>query len=98
MAMQTPRYSLDASLAPFNVEPELLKVLSAIGFAVVDIGRCLRKGTKGYGAEAVGTQNTFGDEQLAVDVTSDKAVFDQLRRCGNVMNAASEETCDREQV
>ena len=69
----------------------MLGVLSAISRSVVDIGVALRDGNKGFAAKQVGTQNSFGDNQLEVDVTSDRAVFKRLEASG-LCAAASEET------
>lgn len=89
---------LHAALSRFHVDPELLTVLSAIGTSVVEIGTSLRRGSRGFEAVKLGSHNSFGDEQLAVDVSADDVVFENLRRCRKVATAASEETCDKEQI
>lgn len=91
-------HNLAAALSRFHVDPELLTVLSAISKSVVEIGTSLRKGSRGFEAVSVGSHNSFGDEQLAVDVSADELVFHNLRRCQRVATAASEETCDKEQI
>eukprot|EP01062_Namystynia_karyoxenos_P016162 TRINITY_DN1588_c1_g4_i1.p2 TRINITY_DN1588_c1_g4~~TRINITY_DN1588_c1_g4_i1.p2 ORF type:complete len:346 (+),score=108.72 TRINITY_DN1588_c1_g4_i1:69-1040(+) len=75
-------YSADA-------DPGLCKVLSAIADSCEAIGSYLRVAS---GSAKHGAQNAFGDEQLEVDVATDKAVFDRLRACGSCSIAASEET------
>lgn len=47
---------------------------------------------------AVGSINTFGDQQLAADVEADRLVFDALRSCGAVACASSEETTDMQHL
>jgi len=74
------------------VSSDLLKILSGISRAVVDIGTQLRAGSNGFSTGQVGTQNTFGDDQLEVDVTTDKAVFERLKASGVCAVASSEET------
>ena len=44
------------------------------------------------GAAQHTTTNTFGDEQLKVDLLSDRMIFDRLKACSAVAAAASEET------
>lgn len=73
-------------------DPDLRVLLDSIGAACVDIATSLRTGAKGYGTGRIGEQNKFGDNQLEVDVASDKAVFDRLRRSGVCALASSEET------
>merc|ERR1719361_1894791 len=62
---------LESCLGKLVADKDLLGVLSAIARSVVDIGVGLRQGSRGYGCKPVGTQNTFGDDQLAIDVTPD---------------------------
>jgi sedoheptulose-bisphosphatase len=77
-----------------EVSGDLVNILSAISRAIVDIGVAQRRGSNGFGAGIVGTQNVFGDEQLEVDVTSDKAVFERLKASGICAVASSEETTE----
>jgi len=86
--------TLDECLKEFKIETDLLSVLNAIANAVVDIGQGLRDCSKQFSASATNTQNDFGDHQLQIDVTSDKAVFKHLKNCGKVETASSEETTD----
>ncbi|CAD7924283.1 unnamed protein product [Amoebophrya sp. A120] len=84
-----------AGVLPFGDDansPELTAVLGAIAKSVVDIGVRLREGGAEFAAEAVGTQNSFGDVQLSVDVSSDKVVFQRLKGLAAV--ASSEETTE----
>ena len=78
--------------------PEFLQNLhstfSAICRSVVDIGVALREGNEGFEAKKAGTSNVFGDDQLAVDVTSDNAVFNRLQASGVVATGSSEETVE----
>ncbi|CAD7934929.1 unnamed protein product [Amoebophrya sp. A25] len=74
------------------VNGDVIQVLTAISKSVVDIGVALREGASGFKAEAVGTANSFGDDQLAVDLASDQAVFARLKASGLVAVASSEET------
>jgi len=83
---------LEACLGDQLADKDLLGVLSAISRSVVDIGVALRDGNKGFAAKQVGTQNSFGDNQLEVDVTSDRAVFKRLEASGLCAAASSEET------
>uniref|UniRef100_A0A7S2UUN7 Fructose-bisphosphatase n=1 Tax=Fibrocapsa japonica TaxID=94617 RepID=A0A7S2UUN7_9STRA len=72
-----------------NVCPKLASVLSRLLEATGDISKKLREGTS---HEQAGTQNRFGDNQLEVDIATDKIVFDALKSCGHVSVASSEET------
>jgi len=54
------------------------------------IGTSIRDGA--FSSDKVGTENTFGDDQLEVDVKSDKVIFDALKESGCVHTAASEES------
>jgi len=73
-----------------GVEMGLKAVLQAIAASVVDIAESLRVGDAS--TDVVGTQNKFGDEQLEVDIKSDKAVFSQLRASGHCAVGSSEES------
>ena len=65
------------------------KLLDSVLNACRIIGYNLREGT--YSSDAVGTQNDFGDNQLDVDLQTDKVLFDHLKDCGVVAKASSEE-------
>lgn len=67
----------------------LALVLSALLSACREIGDGLRNCS--YSAAKVGTQNTFGDNQLDVDVKTDAVIFRHLKSSGKVSVAASEE-------
>lgn len=54
------------------------------------IAENLRAGDE-YSTEQVGTQNTFGDNQLDVDVKTDEVLFNALKASGLVKVASSEE-------
>eukprot|EP00899_Mesostigma_viride_P001818 jgi/Mesvir1/11637/Mv00038-RA.1 len=74
-----------------EVEPPSLRtVIACIASAVGEIALCLRTAS----VSPIGTTNTFGDKQLAVDVIADKIVFDALRESGLVATASSEELTD----
>lgn len=93
MALSVEDETLNALLeeiAP-GLDTGLKAVLRAIAGSVVDITGALRAGDAAADVY-VGTQNKFGDEQLDVDVKSDKAVFTRLRESGHCAVASSEET------
>lgn len=68
----------------------LPKLLSHILESIREIGTTLR--SCGYSSSHVGTQNSFGDNQLEVDVKTDEAIFKHLRNSGLVHVASSEES------
>lgn len=71
-----------------GVEPSLLSVISAICVACKEISLMIQ--SKNIGGKA-GTQNVFGEEQLALDVASDKLISETLRSTPEVGLYASEE-------
>ncbi|CAM9192897.1 unnamed protein product [Pylaiella littoralis] len=71
-----------------DIDDGLVSVLSAIGVSSGAIGEHLKLAN---GASKAGTDNAFGDQQLDVDLASDKIIFDEFKRCGAVAVAASEE-------
>lgn len=71
-----------------GVAPELLSVISAICEACKEISRMIQ--SKNIGGKA-GTQNVFGEEQLALDVASDKLISETLKKTSEVAVYASEE-------
>ena len=83
---------LSDALKSEAIDQDLLTTLSAITKSIVDIGVSLREGKSGFASKTVGTQNAFGDNQLEVDVASDKAVFERLKQSQVVSVASSEET------
>ncbi|MBI5152132.1 hypothetical protein HZA39_01225 [Candidatus Peregrinibacteria bacterium] len=70
------------------VQPDLLVVISAICGACEEISRMIQ--SKNVGGKA-GTQNVFGEEQLALDVASDKVISTALKKTSEVFVYASEE-------
>mmetsp|Transcript_28592 Transcript_28592/g.46340 ORF Transcript_28592/g.46340 Transcript_28592/m.46340 type:complete len:391 (+) Transcript_28592:92-1264(+) len=75
-----------------NVECDetLKKVLTDLADAIRTISYKVRTAS----CSATSCFNSFGDEQLAVDVLADNLLFDALRRCGVVYAASSEEVSD----
>ncbi|MFA6435596.1 MAG: fructose-bisphosphatase class I, partial [Candidatus Gracilibacteria bacterium] len=67
--------------------PDLSRVLEAIGNSVKEIATHIHTVDLGK----VGTVNAFGEEQLALDMLSNKIVQDHLTRTGLVALMASEE-------
>jgi fructose-1,6-bisphosphatase I len=65
----------------------LSKVVLALADAVSEIADVI-KNDKG---EKAGTQNTFGEDQVAMDVKSDQIVMEKLKATGEVGVVASEE-------
>ncbi|KAI8712516.1 hypothetical protein NCS52_01350000 [Fusarium sp. LHS14.1] len=64
-----------------SVIPGLLTAISAIG-------RQLRSS---HHVTIVGTENTFGDEQLNVDVLAERVLRDEIAKCPTIYTASSEE-------
>lgn len=89
--MTAPNNNLDLAIL-VNAEGKQLglhKLLDVLLDAVRVIGTNLRNGA--YSSEKAGTQNSFGDHQLDVDIQTDLVIFSHLRRSGVVKVAASEE-------
>jgi len=76
-------------LTPAAQSDGLQRVLSVLLHGVQTIGTNLRNGT--YTSVAVGSTNTYGDNQLDVDVKTDAVIFHNLRATGLVSLASSEE-------
>lgn len=72
-----------------EMDAKLVKVLSAIARSSELISGRLQVMA---GDAAAGTQNRFGDDQLEIDVTTDRVVFDCLKQSGACSCASSEET------
>lgn len=72
-----------------DIDVGLVRVLSGIADSVAEIATSLRTLS---GNAQVGSQNTFGDNQLEADVVTDDIVFKHLKRSEHVWAAASEET------
>ncbi|KAL0021416.1 hypothetical protein WJX79_003939 [Trebouxia sp. C0005] len=79
--------TLQEEMGFLRVESKLARTLSGIADAVAVISDILR----GQGVEESHSKNTFGDQQLNIDVESDEVVFNHLRACGMVKSASSEE-------
>lgn len=80
--------TMHAALEQRGSSPALITTLTAIASSVKSIATKLRH----VESKKVGSTNTFGDEQLAVDVMADEEVFAALRVCPNVATGTSEET------
>ncbi|CAN8074128.1 unnamed protein product [Agarophyton chilense] len=87
MSSLTP--SLSDKLSSFK-DPALVSVVTAIANASSDIAWLLREST--HAAEKVASVNSFGDEQLKIDVQADRIIMKALEKCGAVAVASSEET------
>lgn len=71
-------------------EKDLPVLLAYIFQAIHVVGENLRSGH--YSATAVGSTNSFGDDQLEVDVLADELIMASLKASGLVANYSSEET------
>jgi len=71
-----------------NIDQGLVTVLASISNACSNISRHLWTAD---GEAKAGSSNTYGDEQLDIDLYADKTVFDHLRATGKISVAASEE-------
>jgi len=93
-AYGTQESSMKACLGE-EIDPQLAKVLDAIGQAVAEIGQGMRDGAlSGFGCGQAGTENSFGDNQLEVDLKTDEIVFRNLRESGACTFGSSEETVE----
>ncbi|KAL4426692.1 hypothetical protein ABPG77_004748 [Micractinium sp. CCAP 211/92] len=77
--------TLDAELA--GLDAGLTAVLQAIAAAAARVASTLRTAS----TSETGTSNLLGDKQLMADVAADSCVFEELRACGAVELASSEE-------
>ncbi|KAL4425564.1 hypothetical protein ABPG75_009580 [Micractinium tetrahymenae] len=77
--------SLEGELS--GLDAGLAAVLRAIAAAVARVASTLRTASTGE----TGTSNLLGDKQLVADVAADSCVFEELRACGAVELASSEE-------
>ena len=68
-------------------DPALRQVMMCLGEAIRTIAFKVRTASCG----ATACVNTFGDEQLAVDLLADKLLFEALKYSGAVKYACSEE-------
>jgi len=71
-----------------DADPALRKVLLATFDACAEIADVVRATPQ---CEVMGSMNSFGDEQLNVDILCNEAIFKKLRDCGCVETASSEE-------
>lgn len=91
MASESIHDHLQAVLGPIAYEQRSVlctSVLPTIISALADISKALRSA---HSVVAVGSTNTFGDEQLNVDVAAEELVRAALARCPSVVTASSEE-------
>lgn len=92
--LSNPRNTLPAEvIARISAESQtssLHVLISQILSGFRDIGSGLRDGI--FSSSKIGSQNTFGDNQLDVDVKTDEILFNYLIGSGLVHVAASEET------
>eukprot|EP00999_Lentomonas_sp_LEN2_P003117 NODE_967_length_1084_cov_85.631139_g923_i0.p1 GENE.NODE_967_length_1084_cov_85.631139_g923_i0~~NODE_967_length_1084_cov_85.631139_g923_i0.p1 ORF type:complete len:336 (-),score=60.25 NODE_967_length_1084_cov_85.631139_g923_i0:75-1022(-) len=78
---------LQAAVEQSGSQKELSSLLGTLASCVAQIAAELRVSSTG----SAGTTNTFGDEQLKIDVISDRIVFQELKKSGLVDVASSEE-------
>ncbi|CAL5221264.1 g3424 [Coccomyxa viridis] len=71
--------------------PLLARAIDAILASVRETAELLRQGDS---SGQVGSVNSFGDKQLKIDVKADEIIFSNLRSCGAVVTASSEERPD----
>ncbi len=70
-----------------NIDPKIAKIISALAEAVRQIDGKIRTAE----TSEAGSMNSFGEDQLKLDVLSDRIVFAELKKSGVVAVAASEE-------
>lgn len=68
-------------------DPAVRSIMSALASATAEVAALAREG----GTEAAGGSNTFGDEQLAIDLAAEAAILRILRTVPAVATVASEE-------
>uniref|UniRef100_A0A7S0ZFH1 Sedoheptulose-1,7-bisphosphatase, chloroplastic n=1 Tax=Timspurckia oligopyrenoides TaxID=708627 RepID=A0A7S0ZFH1_9RHOD len=85
--MQATGETLEDWLRINNIETNLGITTRAIFTACKEIAYKIRTAS----CDKVACFNEFGDEQLAIDLLADKALFDNLKSCGVVATASSEE-------
>ena len=76
----------------FSEDAAMHETLSAISAAVARVSAALAGATRA--GEIVGSQNTFGEEQIAIDVLADGFFFEELKKISTVQCASSEETAE----
>jgi len=65
--------------------------LAATILTLADASAAISQIIKTADVGKAGTQNDFGEDQLALDVQADNVIFDALRKAGTVATASSEE-------
>lgn len=70
-----------------GIKPDLRGLICEIAEATKYVINAVQTGDLGL----AGTSNLYGEEQLALDVLSDKIITDRLSKCGLVASMASEE-------
>ncbi len=73
-----------------QLDPALAKAIQAIANATTEISGEIRTADTG----SAGSTNTFGEEQLTLDVLADQIMFAQLKESGVVATASSEEQAE----
>jgi sedoheptulose-bisphosphatase len=81
--------TLQAELGASSVEPQLASVVLALAESCADIAAVLRAADS---VEAVGSQNPFGDAQLAADLRAHDILVGKLSATGIVATVSSEES------
>ena len=83
------RYNQRMTLPDYlkTLDPSLAKALTAIADATAEISDQIRTAD----TSAAGSTNTFGEEQLTLDVLADQLIFTKLKESGVVATASSEE-------
>jgi sedoheptulose-bisphosphatase len=74
--------------------PPLAKTILALADSVREIDKKIRTAD----ISKSGTQNSFGEDQLALDVLADKIIFENLKKTEAVAVAASEETAEETKI
>lgn len=77
-------------LTKSKTEAELAAVILNLAQSAQQIAQLIR----GQTGQKTGTKNSFGEEQLALDVQSDEIIFQELKKVPAVYAAASEETAE----
>jgi len=77
--------NLQTYLSP--IDPALAQTVQALADAAAEISQIIKTASTGK----AGTQNDFGEDQLALDVQADNIIFDGLKKVGTVATASSEE-------
>ena len=70
------------------LEPGLKKTCLAMFYSCKEIAYKIRTAS----CDKMACFNEFGDEQLAIDILANNVIFQNLKACGSVATASSEET------